>query len=231
MATKGTPAARAILFDFGGTLDDDGLHWPLRFHAAYREAGGELSYRDFEAVFKTIDRDLAELPKIRTMGQRAAIAATTALLVERVPDGESVNVIRIIDTLHTAVLTTIARNRPMLERLAARHKLGVVSNFTGNLEPCLAELGIRQYFSSLADSALVGVTKPDPRIFHVVLDELKAAAEDTWMVGDNPEADIRPATALGMHTIWLAPKDRTTPPDLKPTQRVAKLTDIESYLD
>jgi FMN phosphatase YigB (HAD superfamily) len=231
MSKKGSPAAKAILFDFGGTLDDDGIHWPLRFHIAYREAGGELAYRDFEAVFKSTDRDLAELPKIRTMGQRAAIAATTALLIERLPDGADVNVIRIIDTLHTAVLATVARNRPMLERLAARYRLGVVSNFTGNLEPCLVELGIRPLFHALADSALVGAVKPDPAIFHVVLEELNVSAEATWMVGDNPDADIRPAHALGMRTIWLAPESRPTPPGLTPTKRVAKLTDIESYLD
>ncbi|MFI5214830.1 MAG: HAD family hydrolase [Gemmatimonadales bacterium] len=228
---KGNSAAKAILFDFGGTLDDDGIHWPLRFHIAYREAGGELGYRDFEALFKTTDKDLAELPRIRTMGQRAAIAATTALLVERLPDGDRVNVVRVIDTLHHAVLATIARNRPMLERLAARYRLGVVSNFTGNLEPCLTELGIRPLFQSLADSALVGVAKPDPRIFHVALKELKVDAVHTWMVGDNPDADIRPAHALGMRTIWLAPASRPTPEGLMPTQRVAKLTDIESYLD
>jgi putative hydrolase of the HAD superfamily len=125
----------------------------------------------------------------------------------------------------------IDRNRPILEALRARYRLGVVSNFTGNLEPCLAELGIRPLFGSLADSTLVGAAKPDPRIFHVVLDELKVGAEDAWMVGDNPEADIRPATALGMRTIWLAPESRATPQGLNPTRRVAKLTDIESYLD
>src|SRR5258708_37615740 len=107
-----------------------------------------------------------------------------ALLVERPPAGDHVNVIRITDPLPTAVLATIARNRPMLERLAARFKLGVVSNFTGNLEPCLTELGIRELFSSLADSTLVGAAKPDPKIFHVVLDELNVGAEEAWMVGD-----------------------------------------------
>jgi putative hydrolase of the HAD superfamily len=119
----------------------------------------------------------------------------------------------------------------MLERLAARYRLGVVSNFTGNLEPCLIELGIRPLFASLADSALVGVEKPDPAIFHRVLGELKVGAESAWMIGDNPEADIRPAAALGMRTIWLAPLSRPAPAGLNPTRRVAKLTDIEPYLD
>ena len=196
---------RAILFDFGGTLDDDGVHWPLRFHVAYRQAGGGLGLRDFEDVFRSIDRDLAELPTIRTMGQRAAIAATAALLIERVPDGHRVNVVRIIDTLYAAVLATVARNRPMLERLAARYRLGVVSNFTGNLEPCLAELGLRPLFGALADSTIIGTAKPEPAIFHAALEELGVSPAETWMVGDNPDADIRPAHALGMRTIWLAP--------------------------
>src|SRR5258708_20097897 len=95
-----------------------------------------------------------------------------ALLVERPPAGDHVNVIRIIDTLHTAVLATIARNRPMLERLAARFKLGVVSNFTGNLEPCLTELGIRQLFSSLAAPPPAPPPQPHPKLFPSVLHAL-----------------------------------------------------------
>ena len=228
---KGAKNNRAILFDFGGTLDDDGLHWPVRFHVAYKEAGGELPLRDFEAVFKSTDQSLKGLPRIRQMGMRAAIAAQAALLIERLPDGGDVNVVRIIDTLHTAVLTTVARNRPMLERLKAKYRLGVVSNFSGNLEPCLTELGIRQLFEALADSTLVGAEKPDPFIFRAALDELKVGPKATWMVGDNPEADIRPAQALGMRTIWLAPLARALPRGLMPTQRVERLTDIESYLD
>jgi HAD superfamily hydrolase (TIGR01509 family) len=125
----------------------------------------------------------------------------------------------------------VVGTRPMLERLAERHPLGVVSNFTGNLEPCLVELGLRPFFNALADSALLGVAKPDPAIFAAALAELGVEPAGAWMVGDNPDTDIRPATALGMRTIWLAPEGRHAPPGLKPTQRVARLTEIEPYLD
>src|SRR2546427_1211252 len=46
-----------------------------------------------------------------------------------------------------------------------RSRLGVVSNFTGNLRPCLEELGLARFFAVLSDSAVLGWSKPDPRIF------------------------------------------------------------------
>ena len=32
---------------------------------------------------------------------------------------------------------------------------------------------------------------------------VSGAASTTWMVGDNLEADIAPAVALGMHAVWV----------------------------
>jgi len=221
---------RALLFDFGGTLDDDGIHWPLRFHIAYQAAGGSLGRREFEALFNTTDKDLSALPGIASMGLKAAIAAQTALLVERLPDGARIDVVKIIGKLYADALATATRNKPMLERLKQRFKLGVVSNFTGNLEPCLRDVGLLPLFDALADSALVGTEKPDPVIFNVALKDLGVAAADAWMIGDNPEADIRPATGLGMRTIWLAPLRRPLPQGLAPTHRVERLTEIEPYL-
>jgi HAD superfamily hydrolase (TIGR01549 family) len=119
----------------------------------------------------------------------------------------------------------------MLERLARRWRLAVVSNFTGNLDPCLEELGLLRFFDVTADSTLVGVAKPDAAIFDWVLERLDIAPGDVWMVGDNPESDIRPATLLGMSTLWLAPAARPAPPGLQPTHRVSRLTEIEPYLD
>ena len=39
-----------ILFDFGGTLDADGTRWSVRFHEAYRRAGGRLVLERFEPL-------------------------------------------------------------------------------------------------------------------------------------------------------------------------------------
>jgi FMN phosphatase YigB (HAD superfamily) len=51
------------------------------------------------------------------------------------------------------------------------------------------------------------------------------------MVGDNFEADIRAAAALGMRTCWLAPPGRAAPPgDLAPTARIGRFAELEQVL-
>ena len=215
-----------MLFDFGGTLDADGVHWAPRFYAAYKSGGGKIEFPAFEAVFRATDGVLEREPRVRTMGFRALIDAQAQLLRDRLPDGAGIDAAQ----FHADAVAVVARNRPLLERLSARYRLGIVSNFAGNLEPCLNELDIRRYFAVAADSAVVGISKPDPRIFEGVLSEMHAVPSQAWMVGDNFETDIRPAGALGMRTCWLAALDRPVPPGAAATARIARLVDLEGAL-
>jgi FMN phosphatase YigB (HAD superfamily) len=105
----------------------------------------------------------------------------------------------------------------------------VVSNFTGNLEPCLVELELRPFFEVTADSAVVGASKPDPTLFTYALAALAIPPVAAWMVGDNVDADCRPAVALGMVACWLAPPERAAPRDLS-VIRIAHLPDLEAVL-
>jgi len=219
-----------VLLDFGGTLDADGVHWSPRFHAAYRAAGGTLDFAAFEPIFKSSDQALDCLPGIAELGFRAAIEAQARLLVELLPDGARVDPAAVARRLHDDAVAVVRRNEPVLERLARRYRLGVVSNFTGNLKPCLDELGLARLFAVLSDSTVVGWSKPDPRIFWHTLAALGASAERAWMVGDNFEADIRAAAALGMRTCWLAPPGRAAPADLAPTARIGRFVDLEQVL-
>jgi HAD superfamily hydrolase (TIGR01509 family) len=219
-----------VLFDFGGTLDADGIHWAPRFYAAYRACGGAVEYPAFEPVFQASDRALEGQPQIRTLGFRALIDAETRLLRARLPDGAAIDAAQLAARFHVEAVAVVARNRPILERLSARYRLGIVSNFSGNLEPCLRELELRRYFTVVADSAVVGIAKPDPRIFTGVLSQLDASAARTWMVGDNFDNDIRPADDLGMRTCWLASLDRPVPKGAAPTLRIARLPDLEGAL-
>ncbi|HET7295795.1 MAG TPA: HAD family hydrolase [Gemmatimonadales bacterium] len=217
-----------MLFDFGGTLDADGVHWSPRFHAAYRAAGGTLPFAAFDPIFKSSDDALARLPGIRGLGFRAAIEAQARLLVGRLPD--PVDPAAVARRLHQEAVAVVTRNVPVLERLARRYRLGIVSNFTGNLQPCLDELGLARFFGTVSDSGVVGWTKPDPRIFTHTLTALGVPPASAWMVGDNFEADIRGAAVVGMRTCWLAPPDRAAPSGLAPTARIGRLPEIESVL-
>jgi putative hydrolase of the HAD superfamily len=222
--------AEVVLFDFGGTLDADGVHWSPRFHAAYREAGGALEFAAFEPLFLASDVALARAPGVAALGFRAAIAAQVRLLLGLLPDGDRVDASAVAERLRAEAVAVVQRNKPVLERLTHHYRLGIVSNFTGNLQPCLEELGLARLFAAVSDSTVVGWAKPDPRIFQRTLVALGAPADRAWMVGDNLEADIRAAAALGMRTCWIAPPERPAPTGLAPTARIGRVAEIERVL-
>lgn len=70
------------------------------------------------------------------------------------------------------------------------YPMGVISDTFPSLEESLKSMDIAKYFDSYVCSALVGVGKPDPRIFNAALESLGVRAEDSIFVDDTKrEAD------------------------------------------
>ena len=93
---------------------------------------------------------------------------------------------------------------PVLDRLhAAGLALGVVSNFEEWLERLLEQLGVRTFFDVRAISGVEGLEKPDPAIFELAIERAGTTAARSVYVGDNPELDVAPAEAVGMHAVLI----------------------------
>lgn len=226
------PRFKAVLFDFGGTLDADGIPSVGQFLHAYRVAGGHRSADEFETIFRESDRQLAEHPAIRALGFRDTVAAQSRLLAALVSNDEQVDPTRIAATVQDDVRTAVSRNRHVLRALKASGiRTAVVSNFTGNLARWLAELDLASFVDLVIDSAVVGVRKPDPAIFRLALEQLHVEPSQALMIGDNPSADIRAAADIGMATCWLAPSTRPAPDGCTPTFRIARLSDVLAQLE
>jgi HAD superfamily hydrolase (TIGR01509 family) len=69
----------------------------------------------------------------------------------------------------------------------------------------MAAIGLRPHFHHVVDSAVVGVEKPDPRIFRHALDAVGARPERTLHVGDLYAVDVVGARAAGLHALLLDP--------------------------
>ncbi len=219
-----------ILFDFGGTLDADGLRWCVRFHQAYQAQGGRLSLDEFEPIFKQSDRLLERVPDIRGLDFSRMVERQAELVGALLPKRERIDTGGLARIFQAESAISVRQNKRMLERLRDRFRLGVVSNFTGNLDRCLDELGLLSLFDVTVDSAILGTAKPEPAIFQRALQALGADAASSWMVGDNFEADIRPAAALGLSTCWLAERGRPAPTPGLATAQIERLTDLEALL-
>jgi putative hydrolase of the HAD superfamily len=111
-------------------------------------------------------------------------------------------------------------NMVLHENIAAFHRIAnvfptaIVSNNDGGAEQQMKDLGICQIghgpfvnVAAIVDSAVVGIAKPDPRIFIPALQALGTDAARTLYVGDTVHADIKGATAAGMASVQLDPYD------------------------
>ena len=220
----------AVLLDFGGTLDADGVPWSQRFYNGYLELGGSLDRFEFEERFQRSDRLVEELPDVSGLGFYGLVLEQLTILRSLMPDGDAIDLDAWTSEFVNASTTTVARNRKILEIIRERFTLGVVSNFSGNLGPCLVELELADCFSVMVDSGQLGIRKPDVRLFHCALERLGVPAQSCWMVGDNPFADIEPAGRIGCRTCWIAPPTRQTPTGVSPTRRIASLAELPAAL-
>ena len=71
-------------------------------------------------------------------------------------------------------------------------------------------MAIRSYFDPILISAAIGLRKPDPEPFHIILRAWKLPETTVIMVGDLLEADILGAYRTGIHSIWLRGADRSS---------------------
>jgi putative hydrolase of the HAD superfamily len=66
----------------------------------------------------------------------------------------------------------------------------------------IVSLGLHHYFDEIITSEDFGVKKPDPKPYRKALEVLGTKAEETLMVGDWPDRDIKGAKGVGMRTAW-----------------------------
>ncbi len=67
----------------------------------------------------------------------------------------------------------------------------------------MKEFSLLNFFDVITDSGDIKIRKPDPEIFLLTISELSVKPEETFVIGDSYENDIRPAKSLGCNTIWL----------------------------
>lgn len=193
---------KAILLDFGGTLDADGVHWSTRFFRAFRERGVLIDRERLDRAFFVSERGLAARPDIGELSLDAYVETQVALIAEALGLDE-VPVARISQSFLAPMRAQLERSRALLTSRKQSSRFGLVSNFYANLPKIVGEVGLDACFEALSISALLGVAKPELRIFEHALATLGAAPHDAVMIGDSLKNDIMPAKALGMLTVWI----------------------------
>lgn len=218
----------ALLFDYGGTLDSDGTTWIDRFFRIYEEMGLRCPRPSFDRAFYDSDDNLPSRFALKGLSLEQTLTLQVQGVLAALAPERAGQTPRVVERFLAESRAAFRRNRPVLERLAARYRLGIVSNFYGNLESVLASEGLRDLFATVVDSGAAGVAKPEPAIFQKALSELGLTAEQAIMVGDSVPRDMRGAEKLGMRHVLVG--DLSRPACCPQGFRVASTADLENVL-
>ncbi len=224
---KSLRQCQGILFDFGGTLDSDGEHWLDRFFELYREAELDLPEPEIKRAFYHADQVCCSDPQVNELGLRSLMEHHVAIQFEVLGLSNRDRQARMAERFCSKSEYYLRRNAELLMRLHQRYRMGVVSNFYGNVEVLCSEAGLAQSLAVIVDSTRAGVSKPHPEIFQQALTVLGLESSGTIFIGDSYDRDMMPAQQLGMKTIWLEGPHPRLPANPPPVDsRISKLTEL-----
>lgn len=203
---------KGVIFDYGGTLDTNGMHWAEVLWHFYQQAGVPIDKESFKCAYIHGERALAKerlilphhlfhdvlLIKIRIQME---YLIENGLLQDT---SEVRNYVALIaDRCNEFTLRVVDKSRVVVNKVAEKYKTALVSNFYGNIQTILKDFDLFCSFGVVVESAVVGIRKPDPEIFLYGVRSLQLLPHEVVVVGDSFSKDIVPAKAAGCKTIWL----------------------------
>jgi epoxide hydrolase-like predicted phosphatase len=185
----------AVVFDYGGVLTS-----PLRVSTGQWLAGDQVDPESFrQAMREWLGRDaVAGTPVHRLETGELSGADFEVALAERLVrlDGRPVAAEGLLGRLFAGMRPDTAMIELMADLRATGLLVGVLSNSWGNTYP--DELD--RWCDAVVISGEVGLCKPDPRIYALMLDKLSVPAPRAAFVDDAP-VNVAAANELGMHGI------------------------------
>ena len=202
---------RGYIFDYGGTLDTGGQHWGKVIWHAYERQQVPVSEEAFRDAYVHAERTLGKNPIIQPdFTFRQTLEKKLQLQLEFLHQEDYLS--PLLDDLYSRTQAETRKSREVLLRLKEQYPMVLVSNFYGNIQTVLGEFGLDGVFSQIIESAVVGVRKPDPRIFSLGVEALGLKPDAVVVVGDSIDKDIVPARQAGCHTVWFRGEGWTDDP-------------------
>lgn len=191
-------AIRAVLIDVGGPIldeDHEYVAWDEFLISLLREEEIEIEEEFSQLVLAAIRR-CDRNPRLSVLWE---LVRPDVARFRRLRDA-----FRGFQRRHLAG-GYVPRLRPgakeALEGLAARYTLALAGNQPAKVKEFLAAQGILDHFDFSLVSEELGVRKPDPLFFQVILDSLRVEPQEAIMVGDRLDHDVYPTKLLGMRAI------------------------------
>ncbi|WP_299160367.1 YjjG family noncanonical pyrimidine nucleotidase [uncultured Eudoraea sp.] len=195
-----------IFFDLDHTLWDFEKNSALTFQKIFTEVEIDVNLSEFLEVYipvnlafwKLYRDDKIKKPELRFQRLKTTFDAIGYDIEDEVIDILSTEYITNLATYNNLLPYTVE----ILNYLKPKYKLHIITNGFEEVQTRkLVNSNIFGYFDQVINSEMAGVKKPNPEIFELALKKANTAPDKSLMVGDNIEADILGAKAVGFHAL------------------------------
>lgn len=209
---------KAVIFDFWGTLIEQGTYSPLK--QTYRIMRPRMSFGEFVEKFERACFT-KEFPDQKTMFAEAFKTfgmQPKNFLIEKLVGVWNKNKL---------LAKPFPETKEALKKLKEKSvKLAIISNTPKFSVEDFDKYGINEFFDAIVWSWEHGFLKTDKELFKVVLDELGVKPEEAVMVGDSLQTDIVGAENAGVTPVLI---DRRGTREYK--NKITSLKEVEKFLE
>jgi len=221
-----------IFFDLDHTLWDFDKNSALTFEKIFEINNLEVELNSFLDVYvpinlaywklyreEKIDKTSLRFARLKDAFDALEVKVSTQLIYKLSDD-----YITYLSTFNHLFDDTIT----ILDYLKPKYNLHIITNgFKEVQHGKLNKSGIAHYFETVTNSEMVGVKKPNSKIFKHALDLAKATAEQSLMIGDNLEADILGALNFGIDAVCFNYHNENIPNEI---ESINQLLELKQYL-
>lgn len=217
----GDDPVEAVLFDVDDTLCRYRRSGEELLALAFDEVGVEPFFR-VEAYYGRYDEFMARTEGVDDL-RRACFAAIAA------DDGRDPSLGRAVADAYAAerdhgAVDPLPGALEAVERLAADHALGVVTNGAPGMQrQKLAAVGLDDAFDVVVHAGYDVPAKPDPEPFRRALAALDVPPDRAVHVGNSLSTDVTGAHGAGIASAWL---DQGVDPDPVPRYTLASMNEL-----
>jgi putative hydrolase of the HAD superfamily len=191
----------AVVLDFFGTLVPSVAPTLWLDHAS--QVASELGVRP-DDLLEALHASFPE----RATGALGSVQDSLRVLAERIGARPSERQVRRAAAVRRRQHRQLMSPRPgalSVMRELRRHglRIGVLTDCTAELPEAWPELPLAALVDAPVFSCVVGMRKPDPRLFALVADRLTVPAEKCLYVGDGAGEELSGASAAGMTAVRL----------------------------
>ncbi|MDP7181184.1 MAG: HAD family hydrolase [Candidatus Woesearchaeota archaeon] len=191
----------AVIFDFWGTLVNGGARSPLR--RTHRILAKEGDFGEFVEKFESITM-------VKTFESQQEMFEHAAKEMGYEANAETIEALIGVWNKNALLAEPFDDALPTLETLKEKGiKMALLSNTASFLtEEVIERLKLNDFFDVIALSYKEGMLKTDPKMIKKIMKELGSTKDDTILVGDSVETDMKAAEASKLKGILIDRRGR-----------------------